>query len=113
MRTKMGLLLYDYFSSLEEEEPTVEEIPAYMEFILKNFPNIQVVSLEDFITINHSGTKTAVNIVLVEEGVEMDLEEIFDRAWRLLNYYSSEETDYVADDFYSITNRNFCFRNNY
>ena len=113
MRTKMGLLLYDYFSSLEEEELTVEEIPVYMEFILKNFPNIQVVSLEDFITINHSGIKTAVNIVLVEEGVEMDLEEIFDRAWRLLNYYGSEETNYLAGDFHSITNGNFCFRNDY
>ena len=100
MRNKMGLLLYDYFNSLEGKKPTVEETQAYMDSILKNFPNIKITYREDFITINHFNGETAVNITIVEEGVEMDLEKIFDRASRLREYYSSKESSYMLNGFH-------------
>ena len=99
MRNKMGLILYDYFSSLEEKKPTSERTQAYMDFILKNFPNNKITYREDFITVNHFGLQTEVNITLVEEGVEMDLEKIFDRASRLREYYFCKETGYLQNDF--------------
>ena len=100
MRNKMGLLLYDYFCSLVEKELTSDETQAYMDFIIKNFPKIKVISREDFRPIRHSGIETAVNITLVEEAVEIDLEKIFDRAWRMRNYYSIKEDKYLTEDFY-------------
>lgn len=99
MRNKMGLLLYDYFNLLEGKKPTAEETQAYMDPILKNFPNIKIIYREDFITINHYNGETAVNITIVEEGVEMDLEKIFDRASRLREYCGSKEDFYLLDDF--------------
>ena len=105
MRDKMGLLLYDYFSSLVEKEPTSEETQAYMDFILKNFPNITIISREDFKPINHTGRETAVNITLVEEGVEIDLEKVFDRAARLRVYYSIKKDDYLTEDFQMSTHK--------
>ena len=95
----MGLILYYYFSSLEEKKRTSEKTQAYMDFILKNFPNIKITYQEDFITVNHFGLQTEVNITLAEEGVEMDLEKIFDRASRLREYYFCKETGYLQNDF--------------
>ena len=105
MRDKMGLLLYDYFSSLVEKEPTSEETQAYMDFILKNFPNITIISREDFKPINHTGTETAVSITLVEEGVEIDLEKVFDRASRLRDYHSIKKDRYLTEDFRISTHK--------
>ena len=103
MRDKMGFLLYDYFSSLVEEEATAVETPADMEFILKNFANIQVIFLKSFKAVRHSGTSTGVNITLVEKGMEMELEKIFNRARALCFHYSSKEDGYLMDDFYFST----------
>ena len=100
MRDKMGLLLYDYFHSLEKEKHTAVKTPAYMDFISENFPNIQVISLDKFIDVHHFQGITAVNITLVEKGLEVDLKGMFDRALLIRWYYKSKEDNYLNEDYY-------------
>ena len=99
MKEKLGLLLYEYFYMANKDGATAMERQSYMEFINRNFPDIEVVALDNWENIEHAGTYLPVDVVLVENGQKMDLSEMFERAWELRNFRGIKFNRYLREDY--------------